>query len=177
MGEFHAQESQDRRAHSCRDDAGTRGSGTGFGPGHAEEVLPDHLRGADHVTQGLPDSGEGRLPQGRSGRHDDGLRHQGQHHHVQPLHLSGGVGELPLRLGQGLGQRRHHQVRGDHDGPHVFHDIHARKYGNLQYGSNGFKVGWESNRTNPNCTTTTLASGTAVLPATSVGWHYWETSS
>ncbi|MDQ0932856.1 MULTISPECIES: hypothetical protein [Streptomyces] len=57
------------------------------------------------------------------------------------------------------------------------HDIHARKYGNLQYGSNGFKVGWESNRTNPNCTTTTLASGTAVLPATSVGWHYWETSS
>ncbi|UIX30603.1 hypothetical protein [Streptomyces sp. GQFP] len=57
------------------------------------------------------------------------------------------------------------------------HDIHARKYGNLQYGSNGFKVSWESNRTNPSCSTTTLASGTAVLPATSVGWHYWETSS
>jgi hypothetical protein len=57
------------------------------------------------------------------------------------------------------------------------HDISARKYGNLQYGSNGFKVGWQSNRTNPNCTTTVLATGTAKLPATSVGWHYWETSS
>ncbi|MFG2478473.1 hypothetical protein [Streptomyces fagopyri] len=57
------------------------------------------------------------------------------------------------------------------------HDIQAHKYGNLQYGSNGFKVGWESNRTNPNCSVTTLASGTAKLPATSVGWHYWETSS
>lgn len=57
------------------------------------------------------------------------------------------------------------------------HDIHAHKYGNLQYGSNGFKVGWESNRTNPNCSVSVLASGTAKLPATSVGWHYWETSS
>ncbi|MFD8006831.1 hypothetical protein [Streptomyces mirabilis] len=57
------------------------------------------------------------------------------------------------------------------------HNIHSNKYGNLQYGSNGFKVGWESNRTNPNCSVTTLARGTAKLPATSVGWHYWETSS
>ncbi|MEU1594279.1 hypothetical protein ABZ468_15795 [Streptomyces sp. NPDC005708] len=57
------------------------------------------------------------------------------------------------------------------------HNINARKYGNLQYGSNGYQVSWESNRTNPNCTVTTLASGTAKLPASSVGWHYWETSS
>ncbi|MFE5030430.1 hypothetical protein ACWCYL_41485 [Streptomyces sp. 900105755] len=57
------------------------------------------------------------------------------------------------------------------------HNINAHKYGNLQYGSNGYKVAWESNRTNPNCSTTVLASGTAKLPATSVGWHYWETKS
>src|SRR3954469_21226541 len=57
------------------------------------------------------------------------------------------------------------------------HNIGAHKYGNLQYGSNGYKVGWESNRTNPNCSTTVLARGTAKLPATSVGWHYWETRS
>lgn len=57
------------------------------------------------------------------------------------------------------------------------HNINSRKYGNLQYGSNGFKVGWQSNRTNPNCSTTVLATGTAKLPATSVGWHYWETNS
>ncbi|MEU5310153.1 hypothetical protein [Streptomyces sp. NPDC021562] len=57
------------------------------------------------------------------------------------------------------------------------HDINPHKYGNLQYGSNGYKVGWQSNRTNPNCRTTVLATGTAKLPATSVGWHYWETKS
>ncbi|MCL6673311.1 hypothetical protein [Streptomyces panaciradicis] len=57
------------------------------------------------------------------------------------------------------------------------HDISAHRYGNLQYGSNGYKVGWQSNRTNPNCSTTVLATGTAKLPATSVGWHYWETKS
>ena len=57
------------------------------------------------------------------------------------------------------------------------HDISAHKYGNLQYGSSGYKVGWQSNRTNPNCSNTVLATGTATLPATSVGWHYWETKS
>ncbi|MEW2165903.1 hypothetical protein AB0912_23300 [Streptomyces sp. NPDC007084] len=57
------------------------------------------------------------------------------------------------------------------------HNIHANKYGNLQYGSSGYKVGWESNRTNPNCSVTVLKRGTAKLPATSVGWHYWETGS
>lgn len=57
------------------------------------------------------------------------------------------------------------------------HDITSKKYGNMQYGSNGYKVGWKSTRTNPNCTSTTLATGTAKLPASSVGWHYWETNS
>ncbi|MEU3829478.1 hypothetical protein GT045_26135 [Streptomyces sp. SID486] len=57
------------------------------------------------------------------------------------------------------------------------HDVHSRKYGNMQYGSNGFLVGWQSNRTNPNCRNTVLATGTAKLPASSVGWHFWETSS
>ncbi|MFD0022223.1 hypothetical protein [Streptomyces sp. NPDC058382] len=57
------------------------------------------------------------------------------------------------------------------------HDIGAKKYGHMQYGSSGYKVGWESNKTNPNCTTTTLAKGTATLPVSSVGWKYWETAS
>ncbi|MEV0907683.1 hypothetical protein [Streptomyces hokutonensis] len=57
------------------------------------------------------------------------------------------------------------------------HNISAHKFGNMQYGSNGFKLGWESNRTNPNCTTTVLKKGTAKFPVTSVGWYYWETKS
>lgn len=57
------------------------------------------------------------------------------------------------------------------------HNISAHKYGNMQYGSNGFKLGWQSNRTNPNCSTTVLSTGTAKFPVTSVGWHYWETKS
>jgi hypothetical protein len=57
------------------------------------------------------------------------------------------------------------------------HNITANKYGNAQYGSWGYKVGWEKTRDNGNCTVTVLASGTAVLPVSSVGWKYWETSS
>ncbi|MFJ9631220.1 hypothetical protein ACIQPR_37680 [Streptomyces sp. NPDC091280] len=57
------------------------------------------------------------------------------------------------------------------------HNITAHKYGNMQYGSNGFKLGWESNKTNPNCTNTVLSTGTAKFPVTSVGWRYWETKS
>ena len=60
---------------------------------------------------------------------------------------------------------------------HVLAQRQRQEYGNLQYVSNGYKVGWQSNRTNPNRSTTVLATGTATLPATSVGWHYWETKS
>lgn len=57
------------------------------------------------------------------------------------------------------------------------HTITANKYGNMQYGSNGYKANWEETREEPNCTSTTIESGTAVWPASSVGWKYWETSS
>ncbi|WP_458245775.1 hypothetical protein [Streptomyces sp. MAI_2237] len=57
------------------------------------------------------------------------------------------------------------------------HDISAHRYGYLQYGSNGYRVGRQSNRTTSNCSTTVPATGMAKLPATSVGWHYWETES
>ncbi|WRZ90415.1 hypothetical protein OHB54_15865 [Streptomyces sp. NBC_01007] len=57
------------------------------------------------------------------------------------------------------------------------HGVHAHKYGNMQYGSNGFKVGRQSNRTNPNCSTTVLKTGTTKFPVSSVGWKFWETSS
>jgi hypothetical protein len=58
------------------------------------------------------------------------------------------------------------------------HDITKNKYGNLQYGTWGYKVNWEKTRTNGNCKgETVLASGTATLPTSSLGWKYWETSS
>ncbi len=58
------------------------------------------------------------------------------------------------------------------------HNITSNKYGNLQYGSHGYKVGWTKSRTNGNCKgETVLATGTATLPTDSVGWKYWETAS
>jgi hypothetical protein len=57
------------------------------------------------------------------------------------------------------------------------HPISSTKYGNAQYGSWGYRVNWEKTRDNGNCTTTVLATGTATLPISSVGWRYWETSS
>jgi hypothetical protein len=58
------------------------------------------------------------------------------------------------------------------------HNISANKYGNLQYGTWGYKVNWKKSRTNGNCQgETTLATGTATLPTDSLGWKYWETSS
>lgn len=57
------------------------------------------------------------------------------------------------------------------------HTITAGKYGNMQYGSWGQQVNWKKYKNNANCTTTTVASGTARIPSTSVGWKYWETTS
>lgn len=57
------------------------------------------------------------------------------------------------------------------------HTITAGKYGNMQYGSWGQQVNWTKYQDNANCTTTTLATGTARIPSTSVGWKYWETTS
>ncbi|MDT5041209.1 MAG: hypothetical protein QOE51_2194 [Actinoplanes sp.] len=58
------------------------------------------------------------------------------------------------------------------------HNISANKYGNAQYGSWGYHVNWEKTRDNGNCKgVTVLATGTATLPTSSLGWKYWETSS
>ncbi|MDI5966842.1 hypothetical protein [Streptantibioticus silvisoli] len=57
------------------------------------------------------------------------------------------------------------------------HNITSNKYGNLQYGSYGYKFSWKKWVTSGSCTTTTQASGTAILPTTTTGWKYWETSS
>ena len=62
-------------------------------------------------------------------------------------------------------------------GHSYLHVIAAKKYGNLQYGSWGYTVGWKYERENGNCTFTTLSTGTARMPAGAVGWRYWETSS
>jgi hypothetical protein len=57
------------------------------------------------------------------------------------------------------------------------HNITGNKYGNLQYGAWGYKVGWTHWITTGSCKTETLASGTALLPTNVLGWRYWETSS
>jgi hypothetical protein len=57
------------------------------------------------------------------------------------------------------------------------HNITSNKYGNAQYGSWGYKVNWQKTRDNGNCKgVTVLATGTAKLPTSSLGWKYWETS-
>ncbi|WLW54850.1 hypothetical protein [Streptomyces sp. YU58] len=60
------------------------------------------------------------------------------------------------------------------------HDITKGKYGNAQYGSWGYKVGFTKKKTSYNgygyCSVHTT-KGTAVLPTSSTGWKYWETKS
>jgi hypothetical protein len=56
------------------------------------------------------------------------------------------------------------------------HDISAGKYGNLQYGSWGYKVNWRFSERTESCTNRLLSSGTAKVPTTAVGWRYWETN-
>ncbi|MEV5525829.1 hypothetical protein [Streptomyces prunicolor] len=60
------------------------------------------------------------------------------------------------------------------------HEITKGKYGNVQYGSSGYKVHWTKKQTSYNgygyCSTHT-SHGTAVLPTTTTGWKYWETKS
>ncbi|MGW4494256.1 hypothetical protein [Streptomyces sp. NPDC004376] len=59
------------------------------------------------------------------------------------------------------------------------HEIAKKKYGHLQYGSWGYKVGWTKYRRKGNgCgSPTVVTSGTATLPTKETGWKYWETSS
>jgi hypothetical protein len=58
------------------------------------------------------------------------------------------------------------------------HEIPAKKYGHLQYGSWGYKLKWTKYRTsNDRCGKVKLGSGTAKLPTKETGWRYWATSS
>lgn len=62
-------------------------------------------------------------------------------------------------------------------GHSYYHAITAGKYGNFQYGSDGFLVVWKYWYRTPQCTNVLESSGTAKTPTTSVGWKYWETTS
>lgn len=57
------------------------------------------------------------------------------------------------------------------------HAIPASLYGNMQYGSDGYNVGWSYYFDGANCTTVRVSSGTAKLPTSTLGWKYWSTTS
>ena len=57
------------------------------------------------------------------------------------------------------------------------HTITSGKYGNMQYGSFGYSVGWKYYCDSATCTSILKSSGAAKLPTTAVGWRYWETAS
>ena len=57
------------------------------------------------------------------------------------------------------------------------HNITSGKYGNMRYGSWGYKLAWKYKYIYSNCDTVTKSYGTAKVPTGAVGWRYWETSS
>lgn len=54
------------------------------------------------------------------------------------------------------------------------HNISPNKYGNLQFGSWGWRTRVTRYRVYAPCTTKVFASGTATLPSNSWGYKYWE---
>ncbi|MFD7279195.1 hypothetical protein ACFV80_19670 [Streptomyces sp. NPDC059862] len=57
-------------------------------------------------------------------------------------------------------------------------EISRNKYGNLQYGSWGYKVTWKKYKASGNgCDGVEIGHGTATLPTKATGWKYWETKS
>lgn len=62
-------------------------------------------------------------------------------------------------------------------GHYYEHAITSNKYGHMQYGAWGNDVGWRKEQDTPKCTTVVVASGTARIPSSTVGWRYWETAS
>ncbi|MEV2227680.1 hypothetical protein AB0H69_03710 [Streptomyces phaeochromogenes] len=57
-------------------------------------------------------------------------------------------------------------------------EISKNKYGHLQYGAWGYKVGWKKYRASGNgCDGVEISRGTATLPTKETGWKYWETKS
>lgn len=57
------------------------------------------------------------------------------------------------------------------------HTITSGKYGNMRYGSWGYKLNWEYRYMYSNCTSVAKSYGTAYAPTGAVGWRYWETTS
>ena len=57
------------------------------------------------------------------------------------------------------------------------HSISSGKYGNMRYGSWGYKLNWQYRYMYSNCHTVLKSYGTAKVPTGKVGWKYWETSS
>lgn len=58
------------------------------------------------------------------------------------------------------------------------HGINRGKYGHLQYGAHGYKIGWAKYKTSADrCGKVRIKSGTATLPTREQGWTFWETSS
>jgi hypothetical protein len=55
-------------------------------------------------------------------------------------------------------------------------NITSGKYGNAQYGSWGYNIGWTRYHNFSNCTSSAVSSGTGKMTTGSVGWKYWETS-
>ena len=57
-------------------------------------------------------------------------------------------------------------------------NVTSGKYGHLQYGSWGYSVKWAKYETSADrCGKKLIKSGTAKLPTSEIGRHYWETSS
>ncbi len=56
----------------------------------------------------------------------------------------------------------------------VDRNVSAGKYGNLQFGSFGYHVGWRYYYDGANCTTILKSSGTAKVPTNALGWKCWE---
>jgi hypothetical protein len=58
-------------------------------------------------------------------------------------------------------------------GHSYFHDIPARRFGNIEYGAWGYQVDWSQWREDRGCRFTELAAGTGMVPTVAVGWFYW----
>ncbi|WP_307628020.1 hypothetical protein [Streptomyces turgidiscabies] len=58
------------------------------------------------------------------------------------------------------------------------HDVKSNKYGHLQYGSWGYKTTWKRWRSGSgsSCDSVEIGHGSATIPTSETGWHFWETS-
>ncbi|MER7764348.1 hypothetical protein [Streptomyces sp. NPDC097619] len=58
------------------------------------------------------------------------------------------------------------------------HGVSRGKYGHLQYGASGYKMGWAKYKTSADrCSKVKIKGGTVTLPTRELGWTWWETNS